>query len=145
MTGFAVSSIGSIYSPKRYWIVPFPNGIGLMCFNGVRGLYYYASQAGRILVSNAGIVTSVAVGSYFSPGQTAEAPSKTSVGSGWLSEYCAMGVENTGSCSFIAVGRDGRAGFGSPNLVNARSGGGVAPKSADERRADPIAPVESIW
>jgi hypothetical protein len=53
--------------------VPFPNGIGLMCFNGVRGLYYYASTAGRILVSNAGIVTSVAVGSYFSPGQTAVA------------------------------------------------------------------------
>jgi hypothetical protein len=53
--------------------VPFPNGIGLMCFNGVRGLYYYASKAGRILVSNGGIVTSVAVGSYFAPNQTAVA------------------------------------------------------------------------
>jgi Type II CAAX prenyl endopeptidase Rce1-like len=51
--------------------VPLPNGIGLLCFNGVRGLYYYTSQAGRLLVSNGGIVTSVAVGAYVSPRQTA--------------------------------------------------------------------------
>jgi hypothetical protein len=44
-----------------------------MCFNGARGFYYYASQAGRLLVRNGGIVTSVAVGSYLAPSQTAVA------------------------------------------------------------------------
>src|SRR5438552_895738 len=53
--------------------MPFPDGIGLMFYNGARGLYYYASEAGRILVSNGGIVASVLVGSYFFPSQTAAA------------------------------------------------------------------------
>jgi membrane protease YdiL (CAAX protease family) len=49
----------------------FPEGIGLMCYNGARGLLYYASQAGRLLASNGGIVTTIVLGSSSFPGQAA--------------------------------------------------------------------------
>lgn len=44
--------------------MPFPEGIGLMFFNGTRGLVYYSSEAKRILVSNGGIVAQVVVESF---------------------------------------------------------------------------------
>jgi hypothetical protein len=48
----------------------WPNGLGLMIYNGVNGLIYYSSMAARVFVSNAGFVATIAVGGYFFPEET---------------------------------------------------------------------------
>lgn len=49
----------------------WPNGLGVMLYNGANGLLYYSSQAARLFVSNAGIIATVAVSGYFFPEETA--------------------------------------------------------------------------
>lgn len=49
----------------------WPAGLGVMFYNGASGLAYYTSAAGRIIVSNGGIVATVAVSGYFFPRETA--------------------------------------------------------------------------
>jgi hypothetical protein len=48
----------------------WPNGLGLMLYNGANGLIYYSSKVARVFVSNAGFVATVAVGGYFFPEET---------------------------------------------------------------------------
>jgi hypothetical protein len=48
----------------------WPNGLGLMLYNGLNGVIYYSSMAARVFVSNAGFVATVAVGGYFFPEET---------------------------------------------------------------------------
>lgn len=48
----------------------WPNDLGLLLYNGAKGLAYYSSQASRLFVSNAGIIVTVAVGGYLFPKQT---------------------------------------------------------------------------
>ncbi|MCX2723270.1 type II CAAX prenyl endopeptidase Rce1 family protein [Roseibium salinum] len=66
----------------------FPDGIGIMFWNGAQGLYYYAAKAGRIFVENSGVIISVAVGAYVFPQQTkvALAGAVVSRGATWLTE-----------------------------------------------------------
>lgn len=66
----------------------FPDGIGIMFYNGAQGLYYYAAKAGRIFIENSGVFISVAVGAYFFPQQTkvALAGALVSRGTTWLTE-----------------------------------------------------------
>lgn len=67
----------------------FPNGVGLFfsgIANGVNTLYYYASRTKTLLLSNAGLVTSIAVGTYFFPRQSAAAfgGAVVSTGASWI-------------------------------------------------------------
>jgi hypothetical protein len=48
----------------------WPNGLGLMLYNGANGVVYYSSMAARLFVSNAGFVATVAIGGYFFPEET---------------------------------------------------------------------------
>jgi membrane protease YdiL (CAAX protease family) len=48
----------------------WPNGLGLMLFNGRSGLIYYSNKAARVFVSNAGFVATIAIGGYRFPEQT---------------------------------------------------------------------------
>lgn len=49
----------------------WPNGLGLMFYNGANGLIYYSSQAARLFVSNAGIIATITISGYLFPRQTA--------------------------------------------------------------------------
>lgn len=49
----------------------WPKNLGVMLYDGGRGLIYYSSQAARLFVSNAGMIATVAVSGYFFPRQTA--------------------------------------------------------------------------
>ncbi|WP_169708558.1 CPBP family intramembrane glutamic endopeptidase [Trinickia terrae] len=41
-----------------------------MLYNGASGLIYYSSMAARVFVSNAGLITTIAIGGYFFPEET---------------------------------------------------------------------------
>jgi hypothetical protein len=51
----------------------FPDGIGLLFHNCVDTLCYYASKTKTLLVDNAGIITTFALGTYFFPRSSAAA------------------------------------------------------------------------
>ncbi|KRE88303.1 hypothetical protein ASG87_06715 [Frateuria sp. Soil773] len=51
----------------------FPEGIGLLFHNCVDTLCYYASRTRTLLVNNAGVITTIALGRYFFPQASAAA------------------------------------------------------------------------